>query len=95
MLALGVMVSALAGASVVYQIERWSLARRSAVHFAIMAVTVLPALLLSGWFTLDSLGGYAVVIGLFLVTGAVLWMVMYLLSTRLGRSPRAHGGSSV
>lgn len=47
-LALGVIIEAVAGAAVIYQIDRWSLRKRPLVHFAIMLVTVLPALLLSG-----------------------------------------------
>lgn len=87
-LAIGVIVAAVAGASVVYQVERWSLRKQSLLHFGIMLVTVLPALFLSGWFLLDTAWGYVAVIGMFLIVGAVLWTVLYLIFTKL--VPRTH-----
>lgn len=71
--AAGVIVAALCGASVIYQVERWSLKKQLLIHFIAMAATVLPALLLSGWFQLDSVGGYLLVIGAFLGAGALLF----------------------
>lgn len=82
-IALGVIIAATAGASVVYQVERWSLRKQTLVHFAVMLVTVLPALLASGWFPLDSAWGYLAVVGVFLATGIVLWTVFYVIFTRL------------
>ena len=79
----GVIIAAVMEASVIYQIERWSLRTQSLVHLGIMVVTVLPALLLSGWFPLDTLWGYLAVIGVFTAVGVVLWSVFYLISTRL------------
>lgn len=84
-LAVGVIVAAVAGSSVVYQVERWPLRTQSAIHFAIMLVTVLPALLLSGWFPVDSARGVLAVFGIFLVVGAVIWTVMFLIARAVER----------
>lgn len=84
-LAVGVIVAAVAGSSVVYQVERWSLRRQTAIHFAIMLVTVLPALLLSGWFPVDSARGVLTVLAIFLAVGAAIWAVMYLVATAVER----------
>lgn len=81
--ATGVIISAVAGASVIYQIDRWSLPKQSVTHFGIMAATVLPALFLSGWFRLESVWDYAVVIGIFLLVGALLWAALFLVFTKL------------
>lgn len=75
--AAGVIVAATSGASVIYQVDRWTLPVQSSIHFTIMLFTVLPALFLSGWFTLDSPGEYLAVVGIFLVAGLVIWLVMY------------------
>ena len=83
MIAVGVIAGATAGASVLYQVERWSLFAQSAAHFGIMLVTVLPALFLSGWFPLETAADCLVVIGVFLFTGAVLWTVFYLVFAQL------------
>ena len=76
--AVGVIVAATSGASVIYQVQRWGLATQSAIHFTIMLCTVLPALFLSGWFPLSSPLDYLVVVGIFLVAGLALWLVMFL-----------------
>ena len=75
--ATGVIVAATSGSSVIYQVDRWTLSLQSAIHFAIMLCTVLPALFLGGWFTLDSPMDYLAVIGIFLVTGLAIWLVLF------------------
>lgn len=56
----------------IYDINSWSLAKRSLVHFLAMLATVFPLLLLSGWFSLS------VAIGVFLLFGAVGWTIGYV-----------------
>jgi xanthine/uracil permease len=56
-IAVGVILGATMGASVIYQVEQWPLRKQSLTHLGVMAGTVLPALLLSGWFPLDTPGG--------------------------------------
>lgn len=77
--AVGVIIAATGGASVIYQVERWKLRIQSLIHFAVMLCTVLPALYLGGWFTLNEPIDYFSVLGIFLVTGVVLWLVFYLI----------------
>ena len=50
-----------------------------------MAITVLPALLLSGWFRLDTLAGVLLVVGLFLLVGLVLRSALFLIIRLLER----------
>ncbi|MDN5685970.1 MAG: DUF3021 domain-containing protein [Brachybacterium sp.] len=82
-IAVGIIVAAVAGSSVIYEVERWGLLRQSLVHVGVMVVTVLPVLLLSGWFPLDTVRGFLIVIGTFLLAGAVLWSMMFLVFTAL------------
>ncbi|UKF24495.1 MULTISPECIES: DUF3021 domain-containing protein [Clavibacter] len=90
-LAVGVIAAATAAGSLLYQVDRWSVTRASVTHFALMLVTVLPALLLSGWFPTDTAGGVVAVVGIFLATGLVLWTTLYLVMTAVerGRATRA------
>jgi hypothetical protein len=88
-LAAGVIIAAVAGATTIYSIRNWPLWRQSAVHFAVMALTVLPALLLSGWFAVDGPNGVLRVIGMFLLVGAVLWTTLYVVISRLERRAAA------
>ena len=82
-IAAGVITGAVAGATTIYQLDRWPLWRQSAVHFAVMAATVLPALLLSGWFPVNGPADALKVIGMFLTVGAVLWSTLFLIFRRL------------
>lgn len=77
--AVGVIIAATSGASVVYQVDRWTLQIQSLIHFGIMLCTVLPALYLSGWFVLNGPLDYLSTFGIFLITGAVLWTFFYLI----------------
>lgn len=79
----GLIVTAVAAASVIYEVDRWPLKKRSLVHLAAMAATVLPCLLLSGWFRLDTLPDYLAVLGIFALAGLVLWTAAYLVFGKL------------
>lgn len=88
----GVIVAAVAGGSVLYQIAGWSLLWQSLVHFGVMCMTVLPALLASGWFPLENPVDHCIVIGEFLLTGAVLWGVLAgIFGVLVPRLVRRHG----
>jgi hypothetical protein len=93
-LAMGVIIGAVAGAATIYRIERWALWRQSVAHFAVMAVTVLPALFLSGWFPLNGPVDILKVIGMFLAVGAVLWSTLFLIFSRLERRAEAAKASA-
>lgn len=84
-LAVGVIVAATAAGSLIYQVDRWTLTRQSVTHFALMVATVLPALLLSGWFPMDTAGGVLAVVGIFLAAGLVLWTTLFLVMTAFER----------
>ena len=91
-LAVGVIAAATSGASVIYQVDRWTLPVQSAIHFTIMLVTVLPALFLGGWFALDRPADYLAIIGIFLATGLAIWLMMFFIfGVILSRSRTGRG----
>lgn len=75
----GIIVTSVAAASVIYEIESWSLLKQSGVHFAIMLVTIFPCLLVSGWFKLNNILDYIKVFGIFLFIGVILWSIAYFI----------------
>ena len=85
----GVIVAAVAGFSVIYDIESWSVLKQSLVHTGCMAVIVLPCLVLSGWFTIDGPLDVLVILGYFVVTGVVIWSIGYLVFGKLLNSSRS------
>lgn len=79
----GLIVTAVAAASVIYDVEKWSLSKQLGIHFLTMLVTVFPCLLLSGWFPLNSFLDYLKVFGIFILWGAVLVSVLYFIFGKL------------
>lgn len=75
----GVIVAAVAGFSVIYDIESWSVLKQSLIHTGCMAVIVVPCLFLSGWFPVDGPQDVFVILGYFAVAGVAIWSVGYLI----------------
>ncbi|SJM60736.1 hypothetical protein FM101_06445 [Arthrobacter rhombi] len=73
----GVIVASIMAASVIYDVEAWSLRRQTVVHFLAMALTVFPALCLSGWFPAQTAADILVIGGYFLIVGLVAWVLAY------------------
>ena len=69
------MVSA---ASVLYDIEKWTLLRQTVLHFAVMLGTVLPLLFVSGWFPTRTVPDYLAIVATFLLVGLLLWTAAFL-----------------
>ena len=78
----GLITAAVAAASVLYEIPGWSLYKSSSAHFGVMAITVYPCLLLSGWFPMNNAMDALKIFGYFLAMGVVLWFVFYMIFTR-------------
>lgn len=79
----GIIATTIASASVIYEIEKWSIVKQSIIHFIIMLFTVLPCLLVSGWYKLVSILDYLTVIGQFLLVGILLWSIAYVIFGKL------------
>lgn len=67
-------------ATVIYNIDQWSLTKQSIVHFLIMLVIIYPILLLSGWFTISSVSDAFKILLFFVLVGVVIWLVMFTLA---------------
>ncbi|MGX7195635.1 DUF3021 family protein [Enterococcus olivae] len=79
----GIIISAVSAASVIYQVENWSLLKQSVIHFCIMLLVVFPILLISGWFPLNNVSDFFKILGIFLFVGIVLWSVFYFIFGKL------------
>lgn len=78
----GIIIASIAAASIIYEIDSWTLFRQSWIHILIMLITVLPCLLVSGWFPLHTAWDYLYVIGIYCIVGFILWTFFYLLFTK-------------
>lgn len=73
-----------AAASVIYNINSWSLTKQSILHFLIMLITIFPLLLVSGWFDVSSVLGIFKILIIFMSAGLILWLVFYSLAKLFG-----------
>ena len=83
----GLIVISVVAASVIYEVESWSLIKQSNIHFLIMLITVYPCLVFSNWFpnktALDFALDLVKIFGLFLIVGIILWTVAYILFDKI------------
>ncbi|MGT2948009.1 DUF3021 family protein [Streptococcus devriesei] len=73
----GIISTAIAGAWNIYDINSWSLRKRSLIHFLLMAIIVLPTVLVSGWFPIRGMGDILILLAVFACFGLVFWTIGY------------------
>ncbi len=79
----GLIVTAVVAASVIYEVESWSLIKQSIIHFLSMLLTVYPCLVFSNWFPNKMVLDLVKIFGLFLIVGIILWAVAYILFDKI------------
>ena len=88
----GVLGAVFAVCSLIWEMERWSLFKQSAVYFSATALAMLPVAWVCGWME-HSAGGVALYTGVFVGIFAAAWAAQYLMLRakirRLNR--RVHG----
>ncbi|MGT2811114.1 DUF3021 family protein [Streptococcus minor] len=73
----GFIAAGVAGTWNIYDINSWSLRKRTLVHSFYMALVIFPTLFISGWFSF-SLANIALAVGIFILTGCIAWTIGYI-----------------
>ena len=73
----GLLGAVFAGASLIWETERWSLARQTVVYFLITAPLLMLTAYLCGWMPSGVLG-FLYEFGIYAGTFAVIWLAQYL-----------------
>lgn len=73
----GIMGSGFAMASVIWEIDSWSIAKQTGIYFAIICAVMLPIAYITGWMQ-HSVAGVLLYIGIFVAIFIVLWIIQYL-----------------
>ncbi len=73
----GFIAAGVAGTWNIYDINSWSLRKRTLVHSFFMALVIFPTLFISGWFSF-SLANIALAVGIFILTGGIAWTIGYI-----------------
>ena len=77
----GIMGSGFAMASVIWEIDSWSLARQSAIYFAVACMVMFPIAYAANWMK-HSIGGIVAYVGVFVVIFSFVWIIQYLIWKR-------------
>lgn len=77
----GLVGSVYGAASVIWDMENWSIAKQSGIFFAIAAVTMMPIGYLLNWME-HSVTGIISFFLVFLVIFVIIWITMYLIWRR-------------
>ncbi len=76
----GLIILFLGIASVIYEIRDWSFSKQITIHYITMLLTVLPILLLSGYYPLNSFSDLLDVFLLFNKVGLMLFVATFIIS---------------
>lgn len=63
-------------ASVIWEMDEWSIAKQTGLYFAITAAAMMPIAYITGWMD-KSLAGIASYFGIFVVIFAAVWIIQY------------------
>lgn len=72
----GVMGAGCAMASLIWDIDTWSIVKQSGVYFAILAAIILPIAYIANWME-HTLVGFLSYFGIFLGISVIVWMIQY------------------
>lgn len=73
----GIIGSGVAMASVIWDIDSWSLAKQSAIYFLIACIIMFPIAYITNWMK-HSIAGVLSYVGIFVVIFVISWLVQYL-----------------
>lgn len=72
----GLLGAGCAGASVIWDIENWGLAKQTGIYFLLISVLMMPIAYITYW-TEHSLKGIINYFGMFACNYAVIWLIQY------------------
>lgn len=74
----GLIGSSFAACSVIWEVDKWSIAKQTGIYFLITALVMLPIAYLMNWMK-HTFIGFLVYFGIFVAIFAMMWMVQYLI----------------
>ena len=72
----GIMGSGFAMASVIWELDSWSLIKQSGIYFLIISLILLPIAYISNWMD-HSVAGVISYAGIFVASFVVVWLIQY------------------
>lgn len=78
----GILGASFAGASVVWEIERWSLVKQTGIYFGVVSVTMAFVSYFSYWME-HSLSGFLSYFAIFIIIFIIIWAVQFIVGKRV------------
>ena len=72
----GIMGAGFAMASVIWEIDSWSLAKQSGIYFSVACIVMLPIAYVTNWMK-HSVGGILCYVGIFFAIFLIVWLMQY------------------
>ena len=72
----GIMGAGFAMASVIWEMDSWSLAKQSGIYFSVVCIVMLPIAYVTNWMK-HTVGGILAYVGIFVVIFLVVWLIQY------------------
>jgi hypothetical protein len=73
----GVLGAAFAAASVIWEVEKWSIAKQTGIYFFVVSAAMFPIAYVAGGME-RSLAGCLIYFGIFVAIFVVIWVIQYL-----------------
>ena len=74
----GIMGTGFAMASVIWELDSWSLAKQSGIYFLIACIIMLPIAYIANWMV-HSISGFLSYVGVFVAIFVAVWLAQYLI----------------
>ena len=72
----GIMGAGFAMASVIWEMDSWSLAKQSGIYFSVVCIVMLPIAYVTNWMK-HTVGGILAYVGIFVVIFLIVWLIQY------------------
>jgi hypothetical protein len=72
----GVLGAAFAAASIIWEMEKWSIAKQTGVYFLVTSLAMFPIAYFAQWME-RSLAGFLLYFGIFAAIFIVMWLIQY------------------
>jgi len=72
----GILGSSFAAASLIWEIERWNIAKQTGIYFLVALITMFPIAYFAHWME-HSVSGFLVYVGIFVAIFVLMWVVQY------------------
>ncbi|GHU44352.1 hypothetical protein FACS1894111_11490 [Clostridia bacterium] len=85
----GILGAAFAAASVIWEMEKWSLVKQTGIYFLVASLAMLPIAYFAHWME-HSLAGFLLYFGIFVAIFVVMWAIQYFVLKSKIKHMNAH-----